>query len=284
MTVRQTNFVRCAGVQWRVVVDGQGPVVLALHGTGSSADSFRGMTAALSPHFTVVSPDLPGHGASRPEGRTDLSLNGMATAVEGLMREMGLEPQVVVGHSAGAAVIAKLLMDHRLAPALFVGIAPAILPLSPAQRRISSAAARVLGRSRRLRRLAMRQTEARVEELVLGMGSTLGPEALEHYRRLAGSPEHVEGVLRMLSSWDVEPIYRGLERIAVRSLIVAGARDEAVPVAHAARVAERLRRGRLVVVSSAGHLVHEEKPAEVARLVLDDWHARVPVVTPMVFG
>jgi magnesium chelatase accessory protein len=284
MSPSETTFVRCAGMRWRVLRDGRGPVVLALHGTGSSADSFLGLTAALSHHFMVVSPDLPGHGQSRPDGRADLSLNGMASAVERLTRELRLEAQIVIGHSAGAAVIARLLLDHRIAPDLFVGIAPAILPLPTARHTLSSAAARVLGRSRRLRRFAMRQSEARVEGLVRGMGSTLGPEALDHYRRLAGSPEHVEGVLEMLSTWDVAPVYRALERITVRSLLVAGARDEAIPVAHAVRVAERLRRGRLVVVPGAGHLVHEEKPAEVARLVLDDWHACAQFVAPMVFG
>jgi magnesium chelatase accessory protein len=273
MTLGPIETIAHEGVRWRVRIEGTGPVLLALHGTGSSADSYRGLTRSLGAHFTVVAPDLPGHASSRPLGVLDASLVGMARALNGLLAHLGLVPEVAVGHSAGAAVLARMMLDHRLRPALFVGLAPAIIPLPRAQHLVFSTAARLLRRSTRLQGLALRRNESSVAHLVRGMGSTLDREGLEHYRRLAARPEHLDGVLHMLSAWDVEPVHRELGRLHVRALVVAGAQDRAVPVEHTLRVAERLERGRFVMMPGAGHLLHEERPEEVSDLVVDEWRA-----------
>jgi magnesium chelatase accessory protein len=269
MRQQPSIYVRCGGVRWRVLVEGSGPVLFALHGTGSSAASFQALLPTLAERFTVVAPDLPGHAFSRPEGPPVRSLPGMAGALNALLQQLGLTPSVVMGHSAGAAVIARMTLDHSVHPSLFVGLAPAIVPLPMGQHAVLSSAARLLRRSRRLRRLALLRNEAKVADLVRTMGSTLDAEGLRHYRGLAASPEHLEGVLDMLSSWDVAPVHRDLGRLRVRTLVVAGARDRAVPVEQALRLTERLPNARLVVVPGAGHLVHEEKPGEVSGLLLE---------------
>ena len=57
-----SRFVQAGGLRWHVQVMGQGPVVLLLHGTGASTHSLRDLAPLLAEHFTVVAPDLPGHG------------------------------------------------------------------------------------------------------------------------------------------------------------------------------------------------------------------------------
>ena len=57
-----SRFVDAGGLRWHVQVMGEGPVVLLIHGTGASTHSFRALAPLLAPHFTVVVPDLPGHG------------------------------------------------------------------------------------------------------------------------------------------------------------------------------------------------------------------------------
>ncbi|HEY5088630.1 MAG TPA: alpha/beta fold hydrolase, partial [Polyangia bacterium] len=54
---------------------GSGPVMLLVHGMAGSSATWRHVMPALAEHFTVVAPDLPGHGASaKPRG--DYSLVG----------------------------------------------------------------------------------------------------------------------------------------------------------------------------------------------------------------
>jgi magnesium chelatase accessory protein len=58
--------VEAAGIRWQVRVAGRGPAVLLLHGSGASAHSWAGLGPLLESRFTVVAPDLPGHGGTRP--------------------------------------------------------------------------------------------------------------------------------------------------------------------------------------------------------------------------
>jgi magnesium chelatase accessory protein len=100
--------------------------------------------------------------------------------------------------------------------------------------------------------------------IIAGTGSRLDPQALEHYRRLAAQPEHVAGVLAMLSRWDLVPLQRDLARLRTPVLLMAGEGDLAVPLAQLREVATRLPAARLIVVPGAGHLIHEEMPQRVA--------------------
>jgi len=57
-----SRFVSAAGLRWHVQQFGTGPVALLVHGTGASTHSWRGLAPILAESFSVVAPDLPGHG------------------------------------------------------------------------------------------------------------------------------------------------------------------------------------------------------------------------------
>ena len=59
-----SRFISLDGADYHVQVSGEGPDVLLLHGAGASSHSFAGITPLLTPHFRVISPDLPGQGFS----------------------------------------------------------------------------------------------------------------------------------------------------------------------------------------------------------------------------
>ena len=76
-----SRTVRAAGLDWHVQVAGAGPVLLLAHGTGAATHSWRGMVPLLARHFTVVAPDLPGHGFTQAPANARMSLPGMAAAL-----------------------------------------------------------------------------------------------------------------------------------------------------------------------------------------------------------
>ena len=53
---------------------GQGPVVLLIHGTGAASHSWRGLAPLLASDFTLIAPDLPGHGFTQTPLAHRLSL------------------------------------------------------------------------------------------------------------------------------------------------------------------------------------------------------------------
>ena len=98
-------FVEAAGLRWHVQQMGRGPSVLLLHGTGSSTHSYRVLAPLLASSMSVTTLDLPGHGFTSSPEVNGLTLNGMAKSIAELLRVISCRPVIIVGHSAGAAVM-----------------------------------------------------------------------------------------------------------------------------------------------------------------------------------
>ncbi len=125
-----SRFVEAAGLRWHIQEfgDAEKPGLLLLHGTGAATHSWRGLAPLLAERYRVIAPDLPGHGFTDPLPPRRLSLPGMAEAVAGLTDALGASPVLAVGHSAGAAVLARMCLDKRIAPGLLVALNGALTP------------------------------------------------------------------------------------------------------------------------------------------------------------
>jgi magnesium chelatase accessory protein len=265
-----SRFVPAAGLTWHVQVMGSGPVALLLHGTGASTHSWRALVPLLTPHLTLVMPDLPGHGFSStpPSGR--LSLPGMARGVAGLLAALGMAPALAVGHSAGAAVAARMSLDGRIAPRGLVSLNGAFVPLTGVPGQVFAPLARLLARTPLLPELFAWRASGQgvVERLIRDTGSTLDPEGMALYGRLVRDPKHAAAALGMMAAWDLGPLLRDLPRLAPALLLVVGGNDRTVPPADAQRLARLIPGAQVVTLPGLGHLAHEERPAETAALIL----------------
>jgi len=261
-----SRFLRAGGVDWHVQVLGSGPTLLLLHGTGASSHSFAGLVRHLASDFTLVVPDLPGHGFSRIQGLDVLSLPGMAAALRALVAELDLDPQFLVGHSAGAAVALRMLLDGLDAADGVVSINGALLPFSGLQGRLFSPLARMLaaggGPARYVATRAGRP--AIMRRLIDSTGSCLDDEDLIFYQRLAGNVAHVRATLAMMARWDLPGFQADLLRCHHPVRLLAGSRDRLVPPRQAHAVAARLQRATVHGLTGLGHLAHEEAPRQVA--------------------
>jgi haloacetate dehalogenase len=103
--------VRVNGIRINTWTGGNGPALLLLHGYPQTAQMWRKMTPAFIKEFSVVCPDLRGYGDS-DKPRDGFDKRTMASDVAGLMRELGHETYMVVGHDRGARVAHRLALDH----------------------------------------------------------------------------------------------------------------------------------------------------------------------------
>lgn len=266
-----SRFLVAGGLRWHVQRLGHGPAVLLLHGTGTAGHSFAALASLLSPHCTVLIPDLPGHGfTSTPTSPGGHSLPAMATAVRSLLDCLGDRPALIAGHSAGAAVMCRLALDSPLPGVRLVGLAPALwLPSAPRTSPLWPLVAR-LARSAWLAKFLSRRlaSPAAVARLARRSGSDLPPEQLERYALLARSPAHIYGALAMMASWDVVPLQRDLGRLDAPTRFLAGERDPWFPPANVAFAASHLPRATSAVIAGTGHFLHEERPEAVAEEIL----------------
>ena len=264
-----SRFVRASGIEWHVQIMGQGPALLLLHGTGAATHSWRGLAPLLARRFTVVASDLPGHGFTGHLPRSQAGLPGMARAVAGLLRTLDKRPNVVVGHSAGAAIAARMVLDRLVAPAALVSINGALLPLPGPGAVLFPAAARLLAATPVVPWIFSLQASNRdtVDRLLARTGSRIDAEGARLYARLLARPGHAAGTLRMMSQWDLQDL--GLSRLALPVMLVWGEEDGMVPPSHARRLHRLLPHARLAPLPGLGHLAHEEAPERVAKLIED---------------
>lgn len=264
-------FVETRGVRWHVQRMGKGPELLMIHGTGASTHSWAALMPLLAKTFEVVAPDLPGHGFTRTKRAPDLSLPGMARAMAALLEKLEFKPRVVVGHSAGAAILARLCLDGAIKPALLVSLNGAFLPFEGAAGYLFPSIAKLLFLNPLAPRLFAWAAERKaVENLLRGTGSRIDRRGVDLYVRLLGNPAHVAGAIGMMANWDLSRMSRELMKLEPRTVFIVGEGDKAVPPGDAAVLAASIPGATVETIRHAGHLAHEEKPEEVYELILKE--------------
>jgi magnesium chelatase accessory protein len=264
-----SRFVSASGLRWHVQRMGEGPVLLLLHGTGAATHSWRDFAPILAEHFTVIAPDLPGHGFTTAPSYARMSLPGMAAAIGDLIATLGVTPELALGHSAGAAILIRLCLEGQIAPRGLISLNGALMPWRGLPAHLFSPAARLLAGNPLVSRVfAWRAGNRReIERLVAGTGSTLSPAGVDFYQRLIRYPSHIRATLSMMANWDLTLIEQGLPQLQTPLYLVVGEGDLTVSPREARRVRERLPSAGLMTLPGLGHLAHEERPAEVALIV-----------------
>jgi magnesium chelatase accessory protein len=265
-----SRFVLAGGMRWHVQVAGDGPVALLAHGTGAATHSWRGLLPLLAERFRVIAPDLPGHGFTQSPPRAGLSLPGMAAGVAALLRELGLSPALTIGHSAGAAILARMALDGQIAPAALVSLNGALLPLFGLTGQVFSGLAKLMVGIPLMPRLFARQAAdpETVRRLLAGTGSSIDAAGAEFYRRVAGNRAHAEAALGMMANWDLDPLQRELPRLPGRLTLVVGAHDRTIRPSEAIRVRQAVPGAQIVTMPGLGHLAHEEQPRQTVEIIV----------------
>jgi magnesium chelatase accessory protein len=266
-----STFVEAGGFRWHVqrMGDPAAPAILLAHGTGAASHSWRGLMPLLARHYSVIAPDLPGHGFTQSPLAHRLSLPGMAADLAALLRVLKVEPAIVVGHSAGAAILARMCLNRKLDPRLLVSLNGAFLPYGGAAANFFSPLAKMLVMNPLVPQFFAWQAGSKgaVERLLGNTGSAIDPTGVALYGKLVRSPAHVAAALRMMANWDLEPLLKALPGLRPRLLLVAAENDRAISPAVARRVRELLPGATIERIAGLGHLAHEEQPQLIANLI-----------------
>ena len=105
--------VDAGGVRFAGVIGGAGPPLLLLHGYPETHIAWRKVAPALAHHHTLIIPDLPGYGTSRPQTMLPRwTKRRVGTALVALMRALGHDRFALAGHDRGARAGYRLVLDH----------------------------------------------------------------------------------------------------------------------------------------------------------------------------
>jgi pimeloyl-ACP methyl ester carboxylesterase len=237
----------------------------------------------LAERFTVVAPDLLGHGQSaKPRG--DYSLGAYASGVRDLVAALGHDRATVVGHSLGGGIAMQLAYQfpertNRLAlvssgglgrevhPLLRAAALPGsefVLPLVCAAglRDAGNAIAQALGK------LGLRAGPD-LEEMWTGYGSLVDRDAQQAFIHTLRTIVDAGG--QRVNATD--RLYLAAE---LPTLIVWGESDPIIPVAHGKAAHTAIAGSRLDTFEGAGHFPHREDPRRFVRTLVDFIETTVP--------
>lgn len=267
MAARSRQFL-CRPHRWHVQRAGDGPTILLIHGAGGATQSFRHLFPLLTESFDTVAIDLPGQGFTQMGARHRCGLDGMAEDLLALLRQEGIKPHLVVGHSAGVAVALRMVELGLRPSAGIFGINAALGNFKGVAGWLFPAMAKVLAATPFSADLFCATTTASsVRNLIHGTGSRLGADGEAHYLALAKDTTHVRATLAMMAQWSLDSLLERLPDIDTPVTLITGAADKAVPPGTSTTAAAALPNATVIALPELGHLAHEEDAAQIATLI-----------------
>ena len=285
MAVPEMRTVRIHGYRRAFYTAGDGPVLLLLHGIGMDHRTWLPALPTLSKHFTVIMPDLLGHGAS-DKPRADYSIPSFANGMRDLLTVLGVNRATVVGHSMGGGVAMQFAYQfperaERIVLVSSGGLGRSVNPLLralsfPLSEQVLAAATlpgirhAASGVLNALHRTGLPLTEdlTAVAEIYGGMADPDTRKAFLHVLR--GVIDAHGQVVNMID--------RAYLARDMPTMIVWGEKDIVIPVKHAWAAAQLLPGSKLEVLADVGHMPHEDAPLRFADIVLDFVRSTPPSV------
>jgi pimeloyl-ACP methyl ester carboxylesterase len=248
-------------------IAGEGPLIVLLHGITSTSDVWLEAMGRLAERYTVVAPDLLGHGRSaKPRG--DYSLGAYASGGRDLLGVLGFERGTVVGHSLGGGIALQFAYQfpeycERLVLVSSGGLGKEVHPLLRAA---------ALPGAELVLPLIIRDWAIDAGSAVAGVldrfGFSAGPdlaEAARGYASLAdrGAREAFLHTLRAVVDLEGQRV-NATDRLYLAerlpTLLIWGTDDPIIPIEHGRAARERIPESRLVEISGSGHWPQLDDP------------------------
>ncbi len=247
--------------------------LLLLHGTGASTHSWSELIEPIRQFACVIAPDLPGHGFTRGATATDLTLSGMASALQDLIVAMNVQgPLVVVGHSAGAPLaIEWALQEGGAKTNLFtiqkiIGLNPSLVPPPTLYTSLLGPMVAPIATSSPMTGLLayIAANTAMVDQLLDSTGSAIATHSRRHYRFLFSQSQHVQGVMGFMAGADLPAMLERSKRLTIPTAFLLGKTDPWVKEEPLQKVIATSFPKASVTVWPGGHVLHETEPKRVS--------------------
>ncbi|HOA23055.1 MAG TPA: alpha/beta hydrolase [Aggregatilineales bacterium] len=273
------QFVDVDGWRQHVLVEGEGPPVVLIHGDGGSIYDFTlsPLYPCLTARYRTFTVDRPGFGYSRRPVHGGGSPLVQASLIHDALAALGVEKPVVVGHARGAAVALAYALAYPNDLAAIVALAPAAYTHSEGTLIARLATMSALDR---LLVLTVYTPAARFNNYALvrpildnafAPDMPTPPDYLRAYGAMWARPHHIRATMRdrRFSVVDLQGDRYG--EIEVPVVIVQGEADRRVSPADAARLHGDLARSELVLIPDTGHALMFTQPDAVLKAIERAW-------------
>ena len=233
--------------------EGQGEVVLLLHGWGARAESYRLIIDMLKSCFRVIAPDMPGFGGS-DEPSFAYTAENYADFVRAFCDALDIEKAILLGHSHGGRTIIKLVTNEKTK----IEVPKIILFDSAGLIRKKSFSQK------------MKIARFKIAKKLFGgfLGQKLFPDLIEKMRKKNGSADYAAAspiMRKSMVSVINEDLSAVLCKISSPTLLFWGENDTDTPMYQAKKMEAEIPDCGLIVIKNAGHFSFLSDPALVMR-------------------
>jgi pimeloyl-ACP methyl ester carboxylesterase len=281
MTLKPSTM-RIHGRDVAYIDEGDGPVLLLIHGIGGDWTTWDPVLAPLADAYRVIAVDLPGHGGSA-KGAGDYSLGGLANVLRDLTGALQIPRATLIGHSLGGGVAMQfsyqyperterlvLVSSGGLGPDVGVLLRLATLPGSELFLSLTAPAARsVLAKAASVGEVLRIRPSADATFYGRAFTALAEPETRAAFLGTLRGVVSTRGQL-------VDARDRLYLAETMPTLIVWGERDAVIPVEHAHEAHEAMPGSRLEVFEDAGHLPQLDDPERFVAALEDFMAATQP--------
>ena len=244
-------------------VAGSGPPVVLIHGMVNSSRHWRRVALELADRYTVIAPDLLGHGDSATP-RGDYSLGAHAAGIRDLLSAIGVDRATIVGHSLGGGVAMQFFWQfpqrtERLVLVSSGGLGHEVSPLL---------------RSMALPGIGLAVAAAAHPRVVQALGATGGQaRVIARALKPLSEPGARHAFLHTLRSvidvrgQRVSAVDRLYLLESIPTLVVWGERDHTIPLAHGRAAHGAIPHSKFATLPKAAHFPHLDDPSGLARVL-----------------
>lgn len=264
-----SEFIKSDNYNWHIQKFGStGKKLLLIHGTGASSHSWYPLIENLNLEFEILCLDLPGHGFTRALARQKKQLVIIVDQISLLLRNIDFYPNIIMGHSAGAAVAYELAKKIDTKPntiainaafGQFSGLAGVAFPYFAKIASSTTIPARFLS--------LLASKEEIVRKLLASTGSIIPELQIKCYQYLFSNTEHVDGTLQLMADWDLGYFLDRLPEETAPIHFLVGDKDTTVPPHISKSWNQSMPNSSLTQFNGLGHLLHEESPSTVSTIL-----------------
>jgi len=235
------------------------PVLVLLHGFGSSLQTWDTWANTLDKKYRVIRLDLPGFGLTGPTRTQQYADTDDVQALSDLVDHLGLQTFALIGHSMGGKIAWNFAATYPQRVKQLVLMAP------DGYAHPEDFGAKPYGTSPFIRAIQYCLPKYLVQkslEPALFDPSTLSEEALTRYYDMLRAPGVRQAIVeRAYQTVNTDPIAR-LKKITAPTLLLWGEHDRMIPKDNALRYEKVLAHVQTIVLPKQGHLIQEERPQE----------------------
>ena len=281
----EVQYLTIHGHRRAFIKTGSGPALLLLHGLGCDHTTWLPVVAALSRRFTVIAPDLLGHGKS-DKPRADYSVGGYANGMRDLLTVLGIDRVTVVGHSFGGGVAMQFAYQFPERTERLVLVSPGGLgrEVTPVIRAITlpgfhqAMHVAMLPGLRHAAGLAMKGLAASGLPHTRDLDEVASIYDSFRDRRARAAIRHVVSAVVDWRGQVVTMADRAYLTHAMPMCVIWGTDDDVIPVRHAGLAAELAPEASVEVIANAGHFPHKDHPQRFVTILTDFIRTTQPAV------